>query len=92
MIIDKMKKRKPATVRRLENKVDIPLGKWIKCDRCKEILYKEDVKENYSICPNCGAYFRLSSRRRIAEIIDDGTYNEFDLNSNKIESNYGKFW
>ena len=80
MIIDKMKKRKPATVRRLENKVDIPLGKWIKCDRCKEILYKEDVKENYSICPNCGAYFRLSSRRRIAEIIDDGTYNEFDLN------------
>lgn len=80
MIIDKMKKRNPATIRRLENKVDIPVGKWIKCDKCKEILYKEDVKQNYSVCPSCGSYFRISSRRRLADIIDEGTYQEFELN------------
>ena len=80
MIIDKMKKRTPNTIRRIENKVDIPVGKWIKCDKCKEILYKEDVKQNHSMCPNCGAYFRISSRRRIDDIIDENTYQEFDLN------------
>ena len=84
MIIDKMKKRNPATIRRIENKVDIPVGKWIKCDKCKEILYKEDIKENYSICPNCGGYFRISSRRRITSIIDEGTFNEFDLNIDTV--------
>lgn len=84
MIIDKMKKRNPSTIRKLENKVDIPVGKWIKCDKCKEILYKDDVKNNHSMCTNCGAYFRISSRRRIQEIIDEGTFAEFDLNIDTI--------
>lgn len=60
-------------------KADIPIGKWVKCPNCKEILYKEDVKENYSICPNCSHYFRLSSRRRIEQIVDKDTFEEFDL-------------
>ena len=64
----------------IENKKpDIPIGKWVKCPNCKEILYKEDVKENYSICPNCSHYFRLSSRRRIEQIVDKDTFEEFDL-------------
>jgi len=54
------------------------VGKWVKCNKCKEILYKEDLKNNYSICPNCGQYFRLSSRRRIKQIIDEGTFEELD--------------
>ena len=58
MIVDKIKKREP-TAKREENKVDIQVGKWIKCDKCKEILYKEEVRKNYSICPNCGSYFRM---------------------------------
>ena len=31
----------------IENKKpDIPIGKWVKCPNCKEILYKEDVKDD----------------------------------------------
>ena len=44
MIVDKMKKREP-TAKKIKNKVDIPVGKWIKCDKCQEILYKEDVRK-----------------------------------------------
>ena len=80
MVIDKIKK---VTV--IDNKAntkasDMMVGKWIKCDNCKEILYKEDVKNNYSVCPNCNKHFRLSSRRRIAQIIDQGTFEETDSN------------
>ena len=53
---------------------------WVKCDKCKEILYKDDLHKNYSVCPNCGNHFRLSSRRRIAQVIDDGTFEEFNIN------------
>ena len=78
MIVDKIKKRE-ATAKKIENKVDIPVGKWVKCDKCKEILYKETVRENHSICPNCGAYFRMHINKRIESIIDKVTYKRFDL-------------
>ena len=78
MVIDKIKKRELDS-KDVKSKVDIPIGKWVKCDKCKEILYKESMHKNLGVCTNCGNYFRLSSRRRIAQIIDDGTFEEFNL-------------
>lgn len=78
MIVDKIKKREP-TAKRTENQVDIQVGKWLKCDKCKEILYKETVRANSSICPNCGAYFRMHINKRLESIIDEGTYQKFDF-------------
>ena len=82
MVIDKIKKRieyeEESTEK--EHRSDIPVGMWVKCSKCKEILYKDDLHKNYSICPNCGNHFRLSSRRRVDQIIDKGTFEEFDLN------------
>ncbi len=79
MIIDKIKKlNEPESVR--EKRADILVGKWVKCDACKEILYKEEVHNNLSVCPNCGKHFRISARRRINQIIDDGTFEEFNEN------------
>ena len=79
MIVDKIKKREP-TAKQKANKVDIPIGKWLKCEKCKEILYKEVVRGNYNICPNCGAYFRMHINRRLEHVLDEGTYQKFDLN------------
>lgn len=79
MIVDKIKKREP-TAKKSGKKVDIPIGKWLKCDKCKEILYKEVVRSNYNICPNCGAYFRMHINKRIELVLDEGTYQKFDLN------------
>lgn len=83
MIVDKIKKRETKNIRP-SNKVDIQVGKWVKCDKCKEIIYKENLKENYSVCPLCGHYFRVSSKRRIEQIIDAGTFEEFDLNIDTV--------
>lgn len=79
MIVDKIKRREPSAKRNI-NKVDIQVGKWVKCTKCKEILYKEDVRDNLNICPNCGAYFRMHINKRLEMIIDEGTYKRFDLN------------
>ena len=83
MVIDKIKKRieyDNKNDEKEEHRSDIPVGMWVKCSKCKEILYKEDLHKNYSVCPNCGNHFRLSSRRRIEHIIDKGTFEEFELN------------
>lgn len=87
MIVDKIKKRELLD-RNKTSQVDIPVGKWIKCEKCKEIIYKEALKENFSICPNCGYYFRMHIDKRLELILDQNSYENFDLNietSNPLE-------
>ncbi|MCL2341891.1 MAG: acetyl-CoA carboxylase, carboxyltransferase subunit beta [Firmicutes bacterium] len=84
MIIDKLKKNENLYVDRASNtknnkKSNSMIGKWIKCNKCSEILYLEDVHNNLSVCPNCDNHFRLSSRRRILQVVDEGTFEEFDM-------------
>ncbi len=84
MIIDKLKKRNNPDDNK-ENKVDIPVGKWVKCDKCNEILYKDTLHENFSVCPNCGNHFRLSARRRIKQIVDEGTFKNFEIDIKTVD-------
>ena len=79
MIVDKIKKRE-VLVNNKTSKVDRPIGKWVKCEKCKEILYKDDVRNNLNICTNCGNYFRMHTDRRLKLIIDEGTYERLDIN------------
>ena len=79
MVIDKIKKVNISEDEKPQKNTkasDMLVGKWVKCDSCKEILYKEDVHKNLSVCPNCGKHFRISARRRIKQIIDEGTFVE----------------
>lgn len=80
MIIDKIKKINQTEEKNKKNikASDMLIGKWVKCDACKEILYKDEVHKNYSVCPNCGKHFRLSARRRVSQIIDEGTFVEIN--------------
>ena len=84
MVIDKIKKinnvEDSSTTKKNLEAEEMLVGKWVKCDKCKEILYREDVHQNYSICPNCGKHFRISARRRLEQIIDKGTFKETYMN------------
>jgi acetyl-CoA carboxylase carboxyl transferase subunit beta len=55
----------------------IPEGLWVKCDECKEIVYRKEVEANLSVCPKCGYHFRISARERFDILFDDGKYKEF---------------
>ena len=80
MIVDKIKKRETKNLANKKSNVDIPIGKWLKCEKCHEIIYKDTVRSNLNICPNCGHYFRMHIGKRIELVIDEGTYKRFDLN------------
>lgn len=79
MIVDKIKKRGSSAKNKKSN-IDIPVGKWVKCDECKEIIYKETLRDNLSICPNCGHYFRMHINKRLELVTDKNSYKKFDLN------------
>ena len=87
MIVDKIKKRN-LPEKNKKTRIDIPVGKWAKCEKCKEIIYKETLRANLSVCPNCGHYFRMHINKRLESIIDKDTYKKFDINietSNPLE-------
>lgn len=58
----------------------MPEGLWIKCDACGEMLYKEDVRQNYYACYKCGKYFRISTKKRLRMVVDKGSYEKWDEN------------
>jgi acetyl-CoA carboxylase carboxyl transferase subunit beta len=51
-------------------------GLWIKCDSCKEIVYRAEVERAGRVCPKCRYPFRISARERIALLTDAGTFEE----------------
>jgi acetyl-CoA carboxylase carboxyl transferase subunit beta len=69
------KEKKPKEA--VEKQTAIPEGLWVKCDECKEIVYKKEVEANLNVCPKCGYHFRLSARERFEILFDDGKYKEF---------------
>jgi len=57
-------------------KVNIAEGLWVKCDSCKEIVYRAEVDRAGRVCPKCRYPFRISARERIASIADEGSFEE----------------
>src|SRR5712692_1136666 len=58
------------------SKVVIAEGLWIKCDSCKEIMYRAEVERAGRVCPKCHYPFRIDARERIALLVDTGSFEE----------------
>jgi len=65
---------------RTDKKGKIPEGLWVKCDGCKEIVYKKEVDRNLKVCPKCNYHFRISARERLKLLVDEGSFVELDEN------------
>ena len=59
-------------------KLSIAEGLWIKCDSCKEIVYRAEVERASRVCPKCRYPFRIGARARIAMLADEGSFEEHD--------------
>jgi len=55
-------------------------GLWVKCEGCRQIIWKKDLEENSNVCPKCDKHFRIDARTRLAQLLDDGQYETFDGN------------
>jgi len=52
-------------------------GLWVKCDQCRQIIWKKDLEDNFNVCPKCGRHFRIDARTRLSQLFDDGEYETF---------------
>ncbi len=49
---------------------------WQKCYNCDTQLLKKELENNMMVCPHCEYHFRINARTRIAQLVDEGTFEE----------------
>ena len=60
-------------------------GLWVKCDGCRQVIWKKDLDQNFNVCPKCQRHFRIDARTRLALLLDnvnledDSGYSVFDI-------------
>ena len=83
-IQDWFEKRKEAQIQRraMEARVEIDMDPdlWTKCVHCDAQLLKKDLEDNMMVCPVCDYHFRINARKRIAQLFDEGSFEELFSN------------
>jgi acetyl-CoA carboxylase carboxyl transferase subunit beta len=52
-------------------------GLWIKCEGCRQVIWRKDLDESMQVCPKCGFHFKLDATRRLKTLLD-GDWVEHD--------------
>ena len=65
-----VKKRQQKTAVE-ERTVRVPEGLWIKCDACKELIYRKELFNTHNVCPKCGYHFRIDVAERLENLLDE---------------------
>lgn len=55
----------------------VPEGLWIQCDGCRATVYRKEVEKNYFLCPECGHHFYVPAQERIAQLLDENSFEEW---------------
>jgi acetyl-CoA carboxylase carboxyl transferase subunit beta len=55
-------------------------GLWVKCENCRQIIWKKDLEDNMNVCPKCDKHFRIDARARLGLLMDDNQYEILDAN------------
>lgn len=53
-------------------------GLWVRCPKCRQIIFKADLEANLHVCPKCGYHFRIGAKERIENLLEPG-YQLVDL-------------
>jgi acetyl-CoA carboxylase carboxyl transferase subunit beta len=53
-------------------------GLWLKCDSCRQVVWRKALEENLQVCPKCEFHFKIDAATRLRQLFDDGKWEEFD--------------
>jgi acetyl-CoA carboxylase carboxyl transferase subunit beta len=56
----------------------VPEGLWLKCPGCHATVFRKAAEERLNVCPECDYHFYVSAKDRISQVLDEGTFEEWD--------------
>ncbi|MGC9451885.1 MAG: acetyl-CoA carboxylase, carboxyltransferase subunit beta [Oceanipulchritudo sp.] len=59
-------------------KKDIPKDLYTRCPKSGELVYTKELEKNLMVVPKSGYHFPLEGPKRVASLVDEGSWEEFD--------------
>jgi len=56
----------------------VPEGLWLRCPGCHATVFRKEVDKRLGVCPECDHHHYVSAKERIRQVLDDGTFEEWD--------------
>jgi acetyl-CoA carboxylase carboxyl transferase subunit beta len=56
----------------------VPEGLWQRCPGCQATIFRKEAEKRLGVCPECDFHWYVSARERIRQVLDDGTFEEWD--------------
>lgn len=67
-------------------KRDIPKDLYTRDPKSGELIFTKELEKNFMVAPKSGYHFPIDAPQRIASLIDDGTWEEFDASISSVDS------
>lgn len=56
----------------------VPEGLWQRCPGCQGMIFRKQAEKRLGVCPECDYHWYVSAQERIRQLLDDGTFEEWD--------------
>jgi acetyl-CoA carboxylase carboxyl transferase subunit beta len=56
----------------------VPEGLWKRCPGCQATIFRKEAEKRLGVCPECDYHWYVPARQRIAQVLDEGTFEEWD--------------
>ena len=70
--------RKDKKPLKAQKKRDVSADIFEQCPGCGEVLYRERLARNFSVCESCGYHLRISAEGYLSILLDPGSFEELD--------------
>lgn len=56
----------------------VPEGLWKRCPGCQATIFRKEAEKRLGVCPECDYHWHVPARQRVAQVLDEGTFEEWD--------------
>ena len=70
-------KRESSEIQQSDEKRVRTEGLWVKCDGCRQIIWKKELEDNFNVCPKCNYHFRIDAASRLMLLLDEDSIETF---------------
>ena len=61
-----------------KRKRGVPEGLWVRCPGCQATIFRKEAQRRLGTCPECNYHWSITAQERIAQTLDEGTFEEWD--------------
>lgn len=85
MIVASEVESKEGAVSNVPAKRGVPEGLWVRCPGCEKTIYRKQAEQAQGVCPECDYHFYISAADRIQQLVDEGTFEEWDADLEPVD-------